>query len=157
MFLERIMKLVQQQSGGFHWGVAVVRERFLSHSSRGGSSLWLNLQRAQAPDQQLLLESSTGSSNKAAAAAAGPAASRTRHAAAASLETWPRSRRRLCFRRVCYAMVLAAALVVIATVSTQSVSGKQQQQQQQAFLERISYASSIGFSCLWRSWTFFFL
>ncbi len=114
MFLERIMKLVQQQSGGFHWGVAVVRERFLSHSSKGGSSLWLNLRRAQAPDQQLLLESSTGSSNKAAAAAA------------ASLETWPRSRRRLCFRRVCYSMVLAAALVVIATVSTQSVSGKQQ-------------------------------
>ncbi|CAM6018904.1 unnamed protein product, partial [Sphagnum balticum] len=125
MFRERIMKLVQQHSGGFHWGVAVVRERFLSHSSRGGSSLWLNLQRAQAPDQQLLLESWTGSSNKAAVAAAGPAASRTRHAAAtaaASLETWPRSRRRLCFRRVCYAMVLAAALVVIATVSTQSVS-----------------------------------
>ncbi len=145
------MKLVQQHSGGFHWGVAVVRERFLSHSSRGGSSLWLNLQRAQTPDQQLLLESSTGSSNKAA----GPAASRTRHAAA-SLETWPRSRRRLCFRRVCYAMVLAAALVVIATVSTQSVSGKQQRQQQ-AFLERISYASSIGFSCLWRSWTFLLL
>jgi len=109
MFLERIMKLVQQQSGGFHWDVAVVRERFLSHSSKGGSSLWLNLRRAQAPDQQLLLESSTGSSNKAAAAAA-------------SVETWPRSRRRLCFRRVCYAMVLAAALVVIATVSTQSVS-----------------------------------
>jgi hypothetical protein len=53
-------------------------------------------------------------------------------------------------------MVLAAALVVIATVSTQSVSGKQQQQQQ-SFLERISYASGIGFSCLWRSWTFFFL
>ncbi len=148
------MKLVQQHSGGFHWGVAVVRERFSSHNSRGGSSLWLNLQRAQAPDRQLLLESSTGSSNKAAAAAAAPAASRTRHAAA-SLETWPRSRRRLCFRRVCYAMVLAAALVVIATVSTQSVSGKQQRQQQ-AFLERISYAS-IGFSCLWRSWTFFFL
>ncbi len=107
------MKLVQQQSGGFHWDVPVVRERFLSHSSKGGSSLWLNLRRAQAPDQQLLLESSTGSSNKAAAAAA-------------SVETWPRSRRRLCFRRVCYAMVLAAALVVIATVSTQSVSGKQQ-------------------------------